>query len=58
MEVGIGLFGAWLVEVTYGRIGTPGRRLCYVASDEAEARNLVHKTLRRLATVTRHSGTT
>jgi hypothetical protein len=56
LEAGTDLFGTWLVDVTYGRIGTPGRRLRYIACDEAEARKLVHKTLRRRATARKRIG--
>lgn len=56
LDVGCDLFGTWLVEVTYGRIGTPGRRLRFVADDEDEARKLVHKTLRRRATARKRIG--
>jgi hypothetical protein len=56
LEAGRDLFGAWLVEVTYGRIGTPGRRLRYVAGDEAEARKLVQQSLRRRATARKRIG--
>lgn len=56
LEAGRDLFGTWLVEVTYGRIGTPGRRLRYVARDEAEARKLVRHTLRRRATAKKRIG--
>jgi hypothetical protein len=50
LQAGQDLFGVWLVEVTYGRIGAPGRRVRYVVGDEAEARKLVQRTLRRRAT--------
>ena len=33
LEAGTDLFGAWLVDVTYGRIGTRGRRIRYVVRD-------------------------
>jgi hypothetical protein len=56
MEAGPDLFGTWLVEVTYGRIGTGGRRLRYVAGDEAEARKLVQHSLRRRATAKKRIG--
>ena len=56
LEAGTDLFGSWLVDVTYGRIGAPGRRLRYVAGDEAEARKLVHKNLRRRATARKRIG--
>ncbi len=50
------MFGAWLVDVTYGRIGTRGRRVHYVAADEAEARKLVQRSLRRRATAKKRIG--
>jgi hypothetical protein len=56
LEAGTDLFGTWLVEVEYGRIGAAGRRLRYVAGDEAEARKLVHKSIRRRATAKRRIG--
>jgi hypothetical protein len=56
LQAGQDLFGAWLVEVTYGRIGTPGRRLRYVAGDAAEARKLVQRSLRRRATAKKRIG--
>jgi hypothetical protein len=56
LEAGTDLFGAWLVEITYGRIGTPGRRVRYVVGDEAEARKLVRNTLRRRATARKRIG--
>ena len=56
LEAGPDMFGAWLVDVTYGRIGTRGRRLRYVVGNEAEARKLVHKNLRRRATARKRIG--
>jgi len=56
LEAGPDLLGTWLVEVTYGRIGTSGRRLRYVACDKAEARKLVQKSLRRRATAKQRIG--
>jgi hypothetical protein len=56
LEAGTDLFGAWLVEVTYGRIGTAGRRVRYVLGGEEEARQLVRKTLRRRATAKKRIG--
>lgn len=41
---------------TYVCIGMPGRRLRYVASDEADAQKLVRKTLRRRATARNRIG--
>jgi hypothetical protein len=56
LEAGTDLFGAWLVDVTYGRIGTRGRRIRYVVPDENEARKLVRENLRRRATAKRRIG--
>jgi WGR domain len=56
LEAGTDLFGAWLVDVTYGRIGTQGRRIRYVADDEPDARNIVRHCLRRRATAKRRIG--
>jgi hypothetical protein len=39
-----------LVDVTYGRIGTRGRRIRYAVPDETAARKLVRDNLRRRAT--------
>jgi hypothetical protein len=40
----------WLVEVTYGRIGSPGRTIRCVAGDPTEARRIIRRHLRRRAT--------
>jgi hypothetical protein len=56
LEAGPDLFGTWMVQVTYGRIGTPGRQVRYVAADQAEARKLVHHSLRRRATAKKRIG--
>lgn len=56
LSAGTDLFDAWIVEVKFGRIGTAGRCLRYVAGDEAEARKLVHHCLRRRATAKRRIG--
>lgn len=56
LEAGTDLFGAWLVQVTYGRIGAPGRSVRYVVGVEEEARHLVRKTLRRRSTARNGSG--
>jgi hypothetical protein len=56
LEAGSDLFGTWQVEVTYGRIGTPGRRLRYVADDQTEARKIVQNSLRRRATARKRIG--
>jgi hypothetical protein len=48
-EAGTDLLGDWLVDITYGRIGTPGRRIRHAVRDEADARKLVRESLRRRA---------
>ena len=56
LEAGTDLFGIWLVDVTYGRINSPGRLIRYVANDEAEARLLVRHSLRRRASARKRIG--
>lgn len=56
LSAGTDLFGVWQVEVTYGRIGASGRCLRYAAGDEAEARTLVQRSLRRRSTAPRRIG--
>jgi predicted DNA-binding WGR domain protein len=56
LAAGIDLLGDWLVEVTYGRIGTKGRYLRYFAADEAAARKIVRHCLQRRGTAKRRIG--
>lgn len=56
LEAGPDLFGAWLVEVTYGRIGTRGHHHRYAADNEAGARKVVRQNLRRRATAKQRIG--
>lgn len=56
VEAGRDLFGNWLVEVTFGRIGTAGRTVRYVADDEASARRLASACLRRRSSAPRRIG--
>ncbi len=56
LEAGTDLLGDWLVDVTYGRIGTPGRRVRHAVASEAEARKLVRESLRRRASAKRRIG--
>jgi predicted DNA-binding WGR domain protein len=56
IEAGTDLLGDWLVEVTYGRIGSPGRTLRQSVRDETAARKLVGQHLRRRATARRRIG--
>jgi predicted DNA-binding WGR domain protein len=41
------LFGNWVVETTYGRIGGKGRTLVTVVDNEEEALKYVQKSLKR-----------
>jgi hypothetical protein len=56
MDVGTDLFGVWLVEMSYGRIGTMGRSKVrsFVTAADAEAE--VHACLRKRATAPRRIG--
>lgn len=56
IEAGIDMLGDWLVDVTYGRMGTRGRVVRYVAANEMEARKLVRQCLRRRASAQRRIG--
>jgi predicted DNA-binding WGR domain protein len=41
------LFGNWIVETTYGRIGAKGRTIVTVVNNEEEALEHVQKALKR-----------
>ena len=56
LEAGTDLLGDWLVDITYGRIGTRGRRIRHLVQDEAEAKKLVRESLRRRSTAKRRIG--
>src|SRR4051794_35266129 len=56
IEAGTDLFGHWLGEITYCRIGTPGRRIRHAAADEAEARKIVRHCLQRRGTARKRIG--
>jgi predicted DNA-binding WGR domain protein len=56
IEAGTDLLGDWVVDVIYGRIGTRGRRIRHVASDEAQARRIVRHCLQHRATAPRRIG--
>jgi len=53
VEAGTDLFGVWVVEISYGRIGTAGRSRSYVVRDEGEARHLARSILKRRASAPR-----
>ena len=56
VEAGQDLFGAWLVTITFGRLGAPGRTIVHVVDDERLARRLVTACLRVRATAPRRIG--
>ena len=56
VEAGTDLFGIWVVQISYGRIGTVGRSRSFVVRDEAEARHLAQSILKRRATAPRRIG--
>ena len=47
LDVARDLFGAWLVEVKFGRIGAKGRKLVSALDDEHAARRIVCERRRR-----------
>lgn len=49
IDVSRDLFGAWLVEVRFGRIGARGRTLSVTLDDEQAARRMVRERLQRRA---------
>lgn len=56
IAAGQNLFGQWIVELTYGRIGAKGRTYTLLAADEDEARKLVRQCLKRRRTAPRRVG--
>jgi predicted DNA-binding WGR domain protein len=55
-EAGTDLFGMWLVQTRFGRIGTEGRVLARSFADEAGARAYLAASLRRRAGAVRRIG--
>ena len=56
LEAGPDLFGVWLVEIAYGKIGTQGHRKRYVVDDEQSACKLVKQKMQRRGTTTKRIG--
>jgi predicted DNA-binding WGR domain protein len=50
------LFGNWVVETTYGRIGGKGRTLVTIVNNEDEALKYVQKALNRRKTAPKRIG--
>jgi len=53
IEAGIDPLADWVVNVTYGRMGTRRRHIRQLASDEPQARRIVRQSLKRRATAPR-----
>ena len=56
IEVGADLFGAWLVEMSYGRIGAVGRSKIRSFATAADAQAEVDRRLRKRASAPRRIG--
>jgi predicted DNA-binding WGR domain protein len=56
LEAGTDLLGVWVVQTSYGRIGTAGRSRSYVLPNEAEAQRLVQRILKHQARAPRRIG--
>ena len=56
IDVGSDLFGAWLVEMSYGRIGTTGRSKIRSFATIEDAEDQVRACLRKRATAPRRIG--
>ena len=56
IDAGRDLFGVWVVDVLYGRIGARGTHLRYSAADEASARRIVRSKLNRRASAKKRIG--
>ncbi|EIC27851.1 WGR domain-containing protein [Methylomicrobium album] len=50
------LFGNWIVETTYGRIGAKGRTIVTIVGNEDEALKYVQKSLKRRQTAPKRIG--
>ncbi|MCA9185514.1 MAG: WGR domain-containing protein [Pirellulaceae bacterium] len=50
------LFGTWVVDISYGRIGTLGRHVRFSVMDEEGARQCVTERLKRRASARRRIG--
>lgn len=47
IDAGIDLLGDWIVDITFGRIGSPGRTIRQTVISEAEAQAFVQRVIRR-----------
>lgn len=58
ISYGQDLFGTWIVEVNYGRIGNKGRTIVTVVNNEEEALKQVEKSLKRRQSAPKRIGVT
>jgi predicted DNA-binding WGR domain protein len=56
LSYGQDIFGNWIVETTYGRIGGKGRTIVTIVNNEAEALKYVQKSLKRRQSVPKRIG--
>lgn len=56
IEAGRDLFGVWLVEATFGRIGRQGRTVRFSSADEHTAKVKVQSILKQRSTAVRRIG--
>ena len=57
IDAGTDRLGNWLLDVTFGRIGTHGHQIRYVVGGPNEAKKLINQTLRRRSTAKKRIGT-
>ena len=57
IDAGRDLLGQWLVDVTYGRIGSRGHLVRHVVEGDVQARSVVKDLLRRRSSARRRIGT-
>lgn len=50
------LFGRWVIEISYGRIGARGRKVTYSSDDEQAAKRIIRHCLKRRSTAPRRIG--
>lgn len=56
IDAGRDLFGVWVVDIVYGRIGARGTHIRYSAPDEASAQRIVQSKLNRRASAKKRIG--
>lgn len=57
LDAGTDLFGTWVVEITFGRIGSRGTKIRHAVTDEVSAKKLVRQNIRRRASAPKRIGT-